>query len=204
MFTGIVTGLGRVRATEPLGETRTMRLVIATPIDAPAWADTAKIPVGASIACSGCCLTAVEVGADFFAVDVSAETLSKTTLENWRPGTAVNLERPLRAGDELGGHIVAGHVDALGTVVETHPDHGSTRWTFRVPDPMARYIAEKGSVAVDGVSLTVNAVDKSLFSVNIIPHTSAVTTFGQLAAGAKVNIEIDTLARYVARLLEYR
>lgn len=204
MFTGIVTGLGRVRATEPLGAARTMRLAIATPTDTPAWADTEKIPIGSSIACSGCCLTAVGIGADFFAVDASAETLSKTTLGNWRLGTEVNLERPLRIGDELGGHIVAGHVDGVGTVVETHPDHGSTRWTFAVPDGLARYIAPKGSVAVDGVSLTVNEVDKNLFSVNIIPHTLAVTSFGRLRAGDGVNIEIDTLARYVARLLEFR
>jgi riboflavin synthase len=204
MFTGIITGLGHVRAVEPLGATRTMRLVIATPVTTPAWSDTAGIPVGASIACSGCCLTAVAVGSDFFAVDASAETLSKTTLGTWTVGTPVNLERPLRVGDELGGHIVAGHVDGVGTVVETHPDHGSTRWTFAVPDALARYIAPKGSVAVDGVSLTVNEVANTLFSVNIIPHTHAVTTFGRLAAGEKVNIEIDTLARYVARLQEYR
>jgi len=198
MFTGIVTGLGRVRSVEPIGAAHDMRLVIATP-----WQDTQNIPIGASIACSGCCLTAVAVGPDFFAADASAETLSKTTLGTWTAGTAVNLERPLKVGDELGGHIVAGHVDGVGTVADTHPDHGSTRWTFRAPDGLARYIAEKGSIAVDGVSLTVNAVDGPLFSVNIIPHTHAVTTFGLLAVGDRVNIEIDTLARYVARLQEF-
>jgi riboflavin synthase len=199
MFTGIVTALGTVRALEPIGEGSDMRLVIAAP-----WQDTATIPIGASIACSGCCLTAIEVGADWFAASASAETLSKTTLGHWRVGSRVNLERPLKVGAELGGHIVAGHVDGVGTVVSSTPDHGSTRWQFRVPDPLARYIAPKGSVAVDGVSLTVNEVDGALFGVNIIPHTASVTTFGSLVPGDAVNIEIDTVARYVARLTEYR
>jgi riboflavin synthase len=199
MFTGIVTALGTVRAIDPIGAGIDMRLVVGAP-----WPDTARIPIGASIACSGCCLTAIEVGADWFAVTASAETLSKTTLGRWVVGSRVNLERPLRVGDELGGHIVAGHCDGVGEVVSATPDHGSTRWVFRVPDPLARYIAPKGSVAVDGVSLTVNEVDGALFGVNIIPHTAAVTTFGALAAGDAVNIEIDTVARYVARLTEYR
>jgi riboflavin synthase len=199
MFTGIVTALGTIRAIDPIGEGTDMRVVIGAP-----WPDTAAIPIGASIACSGCCLTAIEIGPDWFAASASAETLSKTTLGQWRVGSRVNLERPLKVGDELGGHIVAGHVDGVGAVVAATPDHGSTRWTFRVPDALARYIAPKGSVAVDGVSLTVNEVDGPLFGVNIIPHTSAVTTFGSLAAGDAVNIEIDTVARYVARLTEYR
>jgi riboflavin synthase len=199
MFTGIVTGLGTVRAIDPIGGGQDMRLVIEAP-----WPDTQNIALGASIACSGCCLTAVELGADWFAVTASAETLSKTTLGTWRVGARVNLERSLRVGDELGGHIVAGHVDGVGVVLSKAPEHGSTRWQFRVPDPLARYIAQKGSVAVDGVSLTVNEVDDSVFGVNIIPHTASVTTFGTLAPGDPVNIEIDTVARYVARLAEFR
>lgn len=201
MFTGIVSGLGTVRELVPLGQGHDMRLVIGTEAG---WADTATIPVGASIACSGCCLTAVELGQDWFAVTASAETLSKTTLGQWRVGTPVNLERPLRVGDELGGHIVAGHVDGVGHVVASTPDHGSTRWVFAVPDALARYIAAKGSIAVDGVSLTVNEVDNVSFGVNIIPHTSDVTTFSALRPGDPVNLEIDTVARYVARLQEYR
>jgi riboflavin synthase len=199
MFTGIVTGLGTVREVVPIGAGADMRLVIASP-----WADTGAIPVGASIACSGCCLTAIEVGRDWFAVNASAETLSKTTLGTWMAGTRVNLERPLRVGDELGGHIVAGHVDGVGEVLGTAGEHGSTRWTFRVPEPLARFIAPKGSVAVDGVSLTVNEVDGAVFGVNIIPHTATVTTFGEKRSGDGVNIEIDTVARYVARLQEWR
>jgi riboflavin synthase len=195
MFTGIVTGLGTVREVRALGGGRDMRLVIATP-----WANTASIPLGASIACSGCCLTAVELGADWFAAEASAETLSKTTLGGWVVGSRVNLERPLKVGDELGGHIVSGHVDGVGEVLETLAENGSTRFSFRVPRELARFIAPKGSVAVDGVSLTVNEVAGDTFGVNIIPHTASVTSFGQLRAGDKVNIEIDTLARYVARL----
>ena len=165
-----------------------------------AWADPPVI--GASIACSGCCLTVVELGADWFAVDASAETLSKTILGDWRPGTRVNLERALRVGDELGGHIVAGHVDGLGEVVARVPEHGSTRFRFRVPAPLHRYIAPKGSVAVNGISLTVNEVDDREFGVNIIPHTLVNTNLGDQQPGSLVNIEIDTLARYVARLNE--
>jgi riboflavin synthase len=203
MFTGIVTGLGTVRAITPIGAGRDMRLVIVTPVAAPAWADTPNIPIGASIACSGCCLTAVEVGPDWFAVTASAETLSKTTLGAWAEGTRVNLERPLKIGDELGGHIVAGHVDGLGRVVSATPENASTRWLFEVPAALARFIAPKGSVAVDGVSLTVNEVERTRFGVNIIPHTAAVTSFGALRPGDAVNIEIDTVARYVARLREF-
>ena len=204
MFTGIVTGLGTVRTVQPIGAGQDMRLVIATPVAEAAWAGTPNIPLGASISCSGCCLTAIEVGGDWFAVTASQESLSKTTLGTWAAGTRVNLERPLKVGDELGGHIVAGHVDGLGRVVSSAPENASTRWVFEVPHALARYIAPKGSVAVDGVSLTVNEVDGTRFGVNIIPHTAAVTTFGTLRPGETVNIEIDTVARYVARLQEYR
>ncbi len=197
MFTGIVTALGTVRALTPIGAGQDMRLVVATP-----WPDTASIAIGASIACSGCCLTAVEVGPDWFAADASAETLACTTLGRWRVGSQVNLERSLRLGDELGGHLVSGHVDGLGEALSAAPENASTRWRFRVPAPLARFIAVKGSVAVDGVSLTVNAVDGDTFGVNVIPHTAQVTGFGSLAPGDAVNIEIDMLARYVARLAE--
>ncbi|HTB43114.1 MAG TPA: riboflavin synthase [Acetobacteraceae bacterium] len=197
MFTGIVTALGTVRAISPLGNGQDMRLVIAAP-----WPDTASIAIGASIACSGCCLTATEIGPDWFAADASAETLACTTLGRWRASSRVNLERSLRMGDELGGHLVSGHVDGLGEALSATPENASTRWVFRVPAPLARFIAVKGSVAVDGVSLTVNAVDGDTFGVNVIPHTALVTGFGSLAPGDAVNIEIDMLARYVARLAE--
>ena len=196
MFTGIITALGTVRAITPIGGGHDMRVEIATP-----WADAASIPPGASIACSGCCLTAVAVDATGFAAEVSAETLSRTTLGAWRVGTRVNLERSLRMGDELGGHIVSGHVDGVGEAVEAVADEGSTRWRFRVPRELARLIAVKGSVAVDGVSLTVNAADDDAFAVNIIPHTASVTGFSMLRPGDRVNIEIDMLARYVARMM---
>jgi riboflavin synthase len=211
MFTGIVTALGTVREITPLGASRDMRLVIETPASflAPGSPTTGLIPpdlipIGASIACSGCCLTVVDRAADWFAVDVSAETLSRTTLGRWRPGSPVNLERSLRVGDELGGHLVSGHVDALGQAISAEPQSGSTRWRFRVPEALARFIAVKGSVAVDGVSLTVNEVAAGTFGVNIIPHTAAVTGFGALRPGDAVNLEIDMLARYVARLVEAR
>ncbi len=200
MFTGIVTGQGTVRAIAPIGGGQDMRLMIGVPAG---WADMASIPLGASIACSGCCLTAIELGADWFAVTASAETLSKTTLGTWAVGTSINLERPLKVGDELGGHIVSGHVDGLGEVIAAVADQGSTRWSFRVPGAIARFIAPKGSVAIDGVSLTVNEVSGDTFGVNIIPHTAEVTGFGLLKVGDRVNIEIDTVARYVARLAEY-
>ena len=197
MFTGIITALGTIRAIDPIGGGKDMRLVIEAP-----WPDTASIALGASIACSGCCLTAVELTADSFAVEVSAETLGRTTMGTWRTGTRVNLERSLKIGDELGGHIVSGHVDGVGEVVAATAENGSTRWRFRVPKPLSRFIAEKGSVAIDGVSLTVNEVDGDMFGVNIIPHTASVTGFGTLTPGDRVNIEIDMLARYVARLAE--
>ncbi|MEO8715257.1 MAG: riboflavin synthase [Acetobacteraceae bacterium] len=199
MFTGIVTALGTVRAITPSGGGRDMRLVITAP-----WPDTASIALGASIACSGCCLTAVELGPDWFAAEASAETLACTTLGTWRPGTRINLERSLRAGDELGGHLVSGHVDGVGEALSAAPENASTRWRFRVPRDLARFIAAKGSVALDGVSLTVNTVEDDTFAVNVIAHTAAVTRFGALSPAEAVNIEIDMLARYVARLAEFR
>ena len=195
MFTGIITAVGRVRSVSAISAENDMRLVIEQ-----AWPTPPAI--GASIACSGCCLTAVEVGPYWFAVDASAETLSKTTLGTWQTGTRVNLERALRAGDELGGHIVAGHVDDVGEIVSRTPENGSTRFTIRVPRTLARFMAPKGSVALNGISLTVNEVGRDTFGVNIIPHTLENTDLVDLGAGTLVNIEIDTLARYVARLLD--
>ncbi|HEX3991833.1 MAG TPA: riboflavin synthase [Acetobacteraceae bacterium] len=197
MFTGIVTALGTIRAIQPIGGGKDMRLVIAAP-----WPDTATIAIGASIACSGCCLTAVEVNADSFAGDASAETLACTILGGWTVGSRINLERSLKIGDELGGHMVSGHVDGVGEAVSATAENGSTRWWFRVPKPLSRFIATKGSVAVNGVSLTVNEVQDDMFGVNVIPHTASVTGFGTMKPGDKVNIEIDMLARYVARLTE--
>jgi riboflavin synthase len=198
MFTGIISALGTVRDITPQGAGNDMRLVISAP-----WPDTGSIALGASIACSGCCLTAVEVGADFFAVQASSETLSCTTLGTWRVGSRVNLERALRMGDELGGHLVSGHVDGVGEIVSILPEAGSLRFRFRVPGGLARYIASKGSVAIEGVSLTVNEVAGDEFGVNIIPHTADFTTFSIMIPGQGVNIEIDVLARYVARLRDY-
>jgi riboflavin synthase len=198
MFTGIVTDLGTVREVQPIGGAHDMRLVIGT---APAFlAEPAPAVVGASIGCSGVCLTAVQVGGDWFAADASAETLSKTTLGRARAGSRINLERSLRLGDELGGHLVSGHVDGVAEVLSAAPENASVRYRFRLPPGLARFVAAKGSVAIDGVSLTVNEVDGDVFGVNIIPHTAAVTTFSTLQPGSLVNIEIDTLARYVARL----
>lgn len=193
MFTGIVTDLGTVRS---IGDAGDRRLEIA--LDRPA----ANLATGASVACSGVCLTVVEHGEDWFAVTVSGETLSRTTIGDWSVGTAVNLERSARLGDELGGHIVSGHVDGIGTLVSSVSDGASWRMVFAVPRPLHRFIAEKGSVAIDGVSLTVNEVDGERFGVNIIPHTWSVTTLGRLPVGGRVNVEIDLLARYVARILE--
>lgn len=200
MFTGIITDLGWVRAVEPRGDTR---------FTFETGYDTATVDLGASIACSGACLTVVDKGPGWFAADVSAETLSKTTLGDWTPGTPVNFERSLRLGDELGGHMVSGHVDGVVTVLERRAEGGSIRLAFSAPAPLMRFIAAKGSVALDGVSLTVNAVANDpeggpgggRFEVNIIPHTAEVTTLGACAAGTRVNLEIDMLARYVQRLL---
>jgi riboflavin synthase len=202
MFTGIVTALGTVREVQPIGDGHDLRLVIGT---APAFlAQPVPAALGASIACSGVCLTVVHLAADAFSVDCSAETVAKTTAGSWTPGARINLERALRIGDELGGHLVAGHVDGVGEVVSATPENASVRWRFRVPATIAPYIAPKGSVAIDGVSLTVNEVDGEVFGVNIIPHTASVTTFGTLQPGDKVNIEVDMMARYVARLREYQ
>ena len=192
MFTGIITDVGRVRSVRPGGDTG---FVIATAYD------TRGIAIGASIACAGACLTVTETGADWFAVQVSAETLSRTTLGRWREGTAVNLERALKVGDELGGHILSGHVDAVAEIVSCRPEGDSLRFVFEVPAPYDKAIAPKGSVALDGVSLTVNEVEGRRFGVNIIPHTQAKTTFASAKPGDRVNLEIDVLARYVARLI---
>jgi riboflavin synthase len=199
MFTGIINALGTVRAIEPIGAGKDMRLVIDTPA---AFLAEPPANLGASIACSGCCLTVVDRGADWFAVDASAETLAHTKLGSWTAGSRVNLERSLRLGDELGGHLVSGHVDGVAQAVSATPENASTRWVFRVPAELSRFIAVKGSVAVDGVSLTVNEVEGDTFGVNIIPHTASVTGFGTLKPNDPVNVEIDTLARYVARLAE--
>src|SRR5215472_15509830 len=194
MFTGIVTDVGQVRHIEKRGDTH---VVIATNYDVGA------IDIGASVACSGVCMTLVDKGNAkdrWFAVTASGETLSKTTLGSWKVGDPVNLERPMRVGDELGGHIVTGHVDGTAELKRLAPDGESTRMSFQVPQNLARYVVSKGSVALDGVSLTVNEVDGTRFGVNIIPHTLKVTTFGRAKPGWKVNFEIDLLARYVARL----
>jgi riboflavin synthase len=193
MFTGIITDVGRIQAVEHRGD---LRARIGTGYD------TARIEIGASIACDGVCLTVVALGSGWFDVDISAETLSKTNLSGWSEGRRVNLERALRVGDELGGHIVSGHVDGLAEVVELRDEGDSTRVTLRAPAPLARFIAPKGSVALNGTSLTVNEVEGRDFGINFIPHTKAVTTWGDVALGDMVNLEIDTLARYVARLAE--
>jgi len=193
MFTGIITDVGRVRAVIAGGDTR---FEIATAYD------TAGIAIGASIACSGPCLTVVEKGAGWFAIEASAETLSRTTLGGWREGTRINLERALKLGDELGGHIVSGHVDGVAEVVARRPEGDSLRLSFRPPAELFAFVAEKGSATIEGVSLTVNEVENGCFGVNLIPHTQTETTLGELAPGDRVNMEIDMLARYVARLME--
>jgi riboflavin synthase len=199
MFTGIVTDIGELIAIEKRGDTR---LTVATGYD------PGTIAIGASIACSGCCLTAVETGRlqgrGFFAVVASAETLARSTLGRWQIGTRINLERPLKMGDEVGGHVVSGHVDDVGEIVSVQPEGDSLRFRFRVSRALARFIAPKGSVALDGTSLTVNEVEGNEFGVNIIPYTQAVTTWGRARPGDIVNVEIDMLARYVARLSETR
>ena len=194
MFTGIVTDIGEIESIEKRGDTR---FVIGTGYDPK------TIAVGASIACSGCCLTVIQLGKNTFTVEASAETLSRTTLGSWKPGTRINLERPLKMGDELGGHIVSGHVDGAGEIVSIRAEGDSKRFHFRVPHDLARFIAPKGSVTLDGTSLTVNEVKNCDFGVNIIPHTLAVTTWGHAREGDRVNVEIDMLARYVARLAEF-
>jgi riboflavin synthase len=197
MFTGIITDLGAVKAIEPAGGSggSDSRFVFATGYD------TAGIAEGASIACSGVCLTLVDKGPGWFAADVSGETLSRSTLGDWAAGTPVNFERAMKLGDELGGHIVSGHVDGIAVVAERRAEQGSIRFTFEAPAELAKFIASKGSVALDGVSLTVNEVDGRRFGVNIIPHTAEATTLGGRQPGDRVNLEIDMLARYVQRLL---
>lgn len=194
MFTGIVTDVGRVLAVERPGD---LRARIGTAYD------TGRIDIGASISCDGVCLTVVALGDDWFDVQVSAETVSKTNLGGWTPGKRINLERALKVGDELGGHIVSGHVDGLAMVTGLRGEGESLRVTFRAPDALAGFIAPKGSVCLNGTSLTVNEVEGATFGVNLIPHTQVVTTWDEVAAGDAVNLEIDTLARYVARLREW-
>ncbi len=195
MFTGIVTDVGRIVETRVTGD---LRARIASRYD------VTRIDIGASIACDGVCLTVVALGPEgWFDVEISGETVSKTNLGGWVPGKRVNLERALKVGDELGGHIVLGHVDGLAEVVKVTPEGGSVRVTFRAPEALARFIAPKGSVALNGTSLTVNEVSGAEFGVNFIPHTQEVTTWGEVAVGDLVNLEVDTMARYVARLREY-
>lgn len=204
MFTGIVTAIGTIESVEQRGD---MRVRIACP-----W-DPAKIAIGASIACAGVCLTVIEKGGSaggaWFAVDVSAETVSRTANGMWTQGARINLEPSLKVGDELGGHIVSGHVDAVGKVADWEPEGDSMRVTIVAPEALAPFIAAKGSITVDGVSLTVNSIrdypDGSVhFGLNVIPHTAEVTTLGELAQGSEVNLEIDTVARYLQRLESLR
>jgi riboflavin synthase len=196
MFTGIVTDVGRVASLARATGTTDTRIAITTRFSLE------DVVLGASIACSGCCLTVIETGADQFAVQVSEETLAHTTLGAWEVGSPVNLERSLKVGDELGGHLVSGHVDGVARVVSRTPVAGSSRWVFELPAGFERLVAPKGSIALDGVSLTVNHVEGTRFGVNIIPHTFENTTFSDLAPGDRVNFEIDMLARYVARQMD--
>jgi len=200
MFTGIITDIGTVRTVEQRGD---LRLTIGTAYD------LGTVDLGASIACSGVCLTVVDKGADWFAVDVSHETVARTASDLWEEGAKLNLERALRMGDELGGHLVTGHVDGTGTVLGTCPDGDSTRIGIQVPRDLGRFIATKGSIALDGVSLTVNKVKDAddgttHFAINLIPHSAEHTTLGSVAAGGTLNVEIDVLARYLKRLEESR
>jgi len=198
MFTGIVTDIGTIRSAQQRGD---LRLVIDCHYDMD------DVAIGASIACAGVCLTVVDKGADWFAVDLSAETVSRTAQGAWTEGRALNLERALKVGDELGGHIVTGHVDGIGEVTGIAAEGDSHRVTIRLPAELAPYVAPKGSITVDGVSLTVNEVQDGLdgtrFGLNLIPHTFAVTTLGQLAVGMLVNLEIDILSRYLARMRDH-
>jgi riboflavin synthase len=195
MFTGIITDLGRVKRVH---RADLVDLTIATRFD------TSAMPLGASIACSGACLTVVAVAPGEFSVQASAETIACTTIGSWEQGTAVNLEKPLRIGDELGGHLVSGHIDGAARIIERRPEAESVRFVFEAPAGLAPFLASKGSVALDGVSLTVNEVSGARFGVNIIPHTLACTNFGEAVPGQQMNLEIDLIARYVARLLGFR
>lgn len=197
MFTGIVTDMGEILALEQRGD---LRARIGTGYD------TTRIDIGASIACEGVCLTVIDLGTaprNWFDVEISAETVSKTNLGGWAVGRRINLERALKVGDELGGHIVSGHVDGVAEVVAMRPEGDSLRVTFRAPEDLARFIAPKGSICLNGTSLTVNEVDGRDFGINFIPHTQKVTTWGSVAVGDLVNLEVDTMARYVARLREW-
>jgi riboflavin synthase len=193
MFTGIITDIGELRELEQRGD---LRARVATSYD------TDGIDIGASIACNGVCLTVIELGSDWFDVEISAETVSKTNLDQWAAGLRVNLERALKVGDELGGHIVSGHVDGVAEIIAMQDEGDSTRVTLRAPKELARFIAPKGSVALNGTSLTVNEVDNCDFGINFIPHTKEATIWGEAKVGQRINLEIDTLARYVARLAE--
>ncbi len=199
MFTGLISDVGEVAAIEDRNDVRRLRIACGYP--------AASIAVGASIACGGPCLTAVTIGESdgrtWFDIDAGWETLDRTTLGTWRVGHRINLERSLRIGDELGGHLVSGHVDGMGTIL-AREDLGTTvRFTIEAPRPLARFIAEKGSVALDGTSLTVNTVEDTVFTVLLIPHTLAVTTWGERQPGDRVNLEVDTMARYAARLATF-
>ena len=194
MFTGIITDIGKIAHLEKRGD---LLARIETRYD------TAGIDMGASIACNGVCLTVVALGADTFDVEISAETLSKTNLGDWAEGQEINLERALKVGDELGGHIVSGHVDGVAQIVEMRDEGDSTRVVFDAPEDLAKFIAPKGSVALNGTSLTVNEVKGTRFGINLIPHTKEVTIWGAAEVGDRINLEIDTLARYVARLQEW-
>ncbi|GAA6187603.1 riboflavin synthase [Litorivita sp. NS0012-18] len=194
MFTGIITDIGRVAQLEQRGD---LRARIETGYD------TKGIALGASIASDGVCLTVIETGKDWYDAEISAETVAKTNLADWTVGRRVNLERALKVGDELGGHIVSGHVDGVAEIVGMQDEGDSTRVTLRAPEHLARFIAPKGSVALNGTSLTVNEVDGCDFGINFIPHTKEATTWGDAKAGDRINLEIDTLARYVARLQEF-
>jgi riboflavin synthase len=193
MFTGIITDVGKIATLTQEGD---LRARIETGYD------TSRIDMGASIASDGVCLTVVDLGPNWYEVQISAETVEKTNLGDWKPGRRVNLERALKVGDELGGHIVSGHVDGVAEVIAMQDDGDSTRVTLRAPLALARFIAPKGSVALNGTSLTVNEVNGCDFGINFIPHTKDVTTWGDVAIGDRINLEIDTLARYVARLAE--
>ena len=197
MFTGIVEALGRIDVVEETGGDRRMHIVTEG-----AYLD--GVQAGDSIAVNGCCLTAVKLLPKGFTADLSKETLSLTTSGGWKAGTAVNLERALTPAKPLGGHMMSGHVDGVGTLLEKHEDARSWRLTFEAPQALARYIARKGSIAIDGISLTVNEVDKNRFGVNIIPQTWSHTTLGGVSAGGKVNLEVDLIARYLERLIEQR
>ena len=194
MFTGIITDIGTIRTVESRGD---VRAVIGCHYD------MGSVDLGASIACDGVCLTVVEAGADHFAVDISKETLNATNLSTWQGGRRVNLERALKVGDELGGHIVSGHVDGVAQIIAMEDEGDSTRVTLRAPEGLARFIAPKGSVALNGTSLTVNDVRGCDFDINFIPHTKQMTTWGIAAAHDTVNLEVDTMARYVARLHDW-